>query len=1321
MKNKNLQQNLNNLVTPVLPNKTNLINSECLKSLEELGSIYPETTKNSLIRLLRRRATNKGNKLNKRSPQITGHIDPISLGGQNSNYLLASKLNGLRGLIFSNRVNKAQSNLLNDSKYKFMNLKGEEKLANKDEAQIQIWNPSMVLSNLNTYILRNKLKRNLKFRLGKKLIKDLSLIKDLGAEITPKSKSNFLNPSLNNNTIINSSFKTLSHYNPEIKISKSKTSLINKTQLLPYLIDGDLLNKGENQNSSNSNINSLTLFNKSSRRKLKLFKRDGKFWHSDWKKKIKIGIIRENYRMKDSDKLLLSIIKERRFNLRKKFSGIVEPSKIRRGPGFSFIKDNLLKNQFIKYKFQNSSSPYGTTGELASNSLRSISLRNLKNMGQNSEVNIINYFKSYNLGTQSNQILKPLEPRVYKGLGLGPVSASHIDFESFHKLLKSFFNTLSSLISLPVIESLPDKLNIRLFYYLKGNKHENRKLRRYKSYVKNSGKLFKEIMLRALISSKVGKESLALFLSNWKLLNNERIISRPEAPKAVSLINLNSNNSNTQAHTNENLNISSKLDLSNHSAALIAEEPELISNAIYPSQPRPGSREPALIAMERFIENLNSDSELINLSQRTSNYNNETELVQDSSRSNIKSDNLKIEKNSSENIDFNKSNLKVKKNTNLFSENLDLVRDLSTIRHPALELLEGLSKEFLKIKIANPLSSAVRKQFKEGPVSDSLKEEEKLLSTIKNNINKNASKPNTDEFNLDLLMKTNSDITSLLVNLRNLNKSPLNISNSKAGLEDKLTSDGELGKIRIRVIKGFENIKFKKLSEFILENYKVLYLYPLLIKLNIDKYNKPKAHTQLDNFKDKGSKIDNILSSTLTKGSGSIATQKSLVPGVNFYHQFKWNNFNKDFKLLEGNISSLITEKKKEFLSSPIIKSNSSEIRPIYKKYLSYLIYSIYALYRSYLKTKIIRGYLSKVLKNYNKVVLELEEGLNNKNSIAKLSKNKVRIVSHNLMDVISLDKILNGKLIERELKDNKIISKEEEKYLNTFDIISLNPNFSNALNFLKDTPYAPYAQEAINTISLIFDSKIIKDITNTNNNSLRKNKAYKEDLNIETLNQNILKYYCQGQDLLNMASINNNGNIFKYGLEGTNGKDISNWSMAQIIRRRPSLQIVQWEDTIVRLNFEKIKIFIKYLEKLFNKSIQLDLTRLHYPYHESNILSQVLGKSSKSRFSKFYRMMKTLEFTASVTQPGVKLYSNNSKIKTLPSLLSGFKVKLAGRLLGEGMRPRFSVRQYQVGTLSKAKIGYKNTSRFTFKNKRGAYSLTVTMSHIFENINPNT
>ena len=68
---------------------------------------------------------------------------------------------------------------------------------------------------------------------------------------------------------------------------------------------------------------------------------------------------------------------------------------------------------------------------------------------------------------------------------------------------------------------------------------------------------------------------------------------------------------------------------------------------------------------------------------------------------------------------------------------------------------------------------------------------------------------------------------------------------------------------------------------------------------------------------------------------------------------------------------------------------------------------------------------------------------------------------------------------------------------------------------------------------------------------------------------------------------------------------------------------------------------------------------------------------------------------------------------QNLPSYLSGMNIKLAGRLMTQSMRPRFTVQSHQEGSLARVKVHFTEKSRFTGKNKRGAFSFTVTISHV--------
>jgi len=150
---------------------------------------------------------------------------------------------------------------------------------------------------------------------------------------------------------------------------------------------------------------------------------------------------------------------------------------------------------------------------------------------------------------------------------------------------------------------------------------------------------------------------------------------------------------------------------------------------------------------------------------------------------------------------------------------------------------------------------------------------------------------------------------------------------------------------------------------------------------------------------------------------------------------------------------------------------------------------------------------------------------------------------------------------------------------------------------------------------------------------------------------------------------------------------------------------------TIVSLNKEKFKYLIFTLEKLFKKTIILDLVRLKYPYHESNILAQVLSLSCKTK--DFRQIMRKLLYTATISNPTKMVRTQNFSI--IPSYLSGIKVRLGGRLITQRVVPRFTVQSLQIGSLARGKVNFTDSSRITLKNKRGAFSFTVTTSHIFD------
>jgi ribosomal VAR1-like protein len=146
----------------------------------------------------------------------------------------------------------------------------------------------------------------------------------------------------------------------------------------------------------------------------------------------------------------------------------------------------------------------------------------------------------------------------------------------------------------------------------------------------------------------------------------------------------------------------------------------------------------------------------------------------------------------------------------------------------------------------------------------------------------------------------------------------------------------------------------------------------------------------------------------------------------------------------------------------------------------------------------------------------------------------------------------------------------------------------------------------------------------------------------------------------------------------------------------------------LLNINNEKLQSLCLNLNKIYKKPVELELDRLHYPYYDSNILSNMIGLISNIVKLRF--IIKKLFTLAKIKK--TNNFSNKSSI--IPSYLSGFKIRVAGRLLTQRVIPRLTVKTMQRGTLARGKAKFVDSARFTNKNKRGSFSITVTMGHIF-------
>ena len=128
---------------------------------------------------------------------------------------------------------------------------------------------------------------------------------------------------------------------------------------------------------------------------------------------------------------------------------------------------------------------------------------------------------------------------------------------------------------------------------------------------------------------------------------------------------------------------------------------------------------------------------------------------------------------------------------------------------------------------------------------------------------------------------------------------------------------------------------------------------------------------------------------------------------------------------------------------------------------------------------------------------------------------------------------------------------------------------------------------------------------------------------------------------------------------------------------------------------------------------MEFELIRLHHPYLESNILAKTIGYIAKNSRKTFRVIMLKLFKSTKIKKFNEFKYIYNVK-NFKPTALVGIRIKLGGRLLSQKIVPRFTSRTIQRGNLGKTKADFITTSRFTNKNKRGAFSFTVTMGHKF-------
>ena len=153
----------------------------------------------------------------------------------------------------------------------------------------------------------------------------------------------------------------------------------------------------------------------------------------------------------------------------------------------------------------------------------------------------------------------------------------------------------------------------------------------------------------------------------------------------------------------------------------------------------------------------------------------------------------------------------------------------------------------------------------------------------------------------------------------------------------------------------------------------------------------------------------------------------------------------------------------------------------------------------------------------------------------------------------------------------------------------------------------------------------------------------------------------------------------------------------------------------------ELVKL-IDMLSKLLKLKVELQLNRLKYPYHDSSILAKLISFNSNQK--RFTPLIKLIFKKASIITNSLKNLKNKAegsdfynvvsgpkKLKihnSIPTILTGLKIKISGRLITQRVIPKKTISKLEKGGFKKTKINIVDYATYTNKNKRGSYTVKV-------------
>jgi Mitochondrial ribosomal protein (VAR1) len=142
-----------------------------------------------------------------------------------------------------------------------------------------------------------------------------------------------------------------------------------------------------------------------------------------------------------------------------------------------------------------------------------------------------------------------------------------------------------------------------------------------------------------------------------------------------------------------------------------------------------------------------------------------------------------------------------------------------------------------------------------------------------------------------------------------------------------------------------------------------------------------------------------------------------------------------------------------------------------------------------------------------------------------------------------------------------------------------------------------------------------------------------------------------------------------------------------------------------------KFQIIIEILTRKFNKPVVFQITRIHNPYFDSNILVNLLSLNIRNKRKKSRIAINTIYSNKAIKNSNEY---NLKSVNLIPAFLSGLNLKIGGRLMQEPIIPRLTTKNFERGATSPGKVNYLDIANITKKNKKGANTITIKSAQKF-------